>query len=84
MKLKIMQKKRSNLKPDYIDAWIVLSQVGKECWQNADALSYAQTALSIAPLDENLKKYVDAMKSGDSSNAAVPFPIFRSSFPFNS
>ena len=65
-------KEALNLKPDYIDAWIVLSQLARSAGKNADALSYAQTALSIAPLDENLKKYVDAMKSGDSSNAAVP------------
>ncbi|OGI99393.1 hypothetical protein A3H53_01490 [Candidatus Nomurabacteria bacterium RIFCSPLOWO2_02_FULL_40_10] len=60
------------LKPDYVDGWIVLSKLAKSAGNNADALSYAKTALSISPLDENLKKYVDLLKNGSSSNVAVP------------
>ena len=36
------------LKSDYIDAWIVLSQIVKSEGNNADALYYAQVALSIS------------------------------------
>ncbi len=50
------------LKPDYIDAYIILSQIAKEEGDNAAALSYAQTALSISPTNKDLIKYADSFK----------------------
>ncbi|MEK7219519.1 MAG: hypothetical protein AAB687_02500 [Patescibacteria group bacterium] len=50
------------LKSDYIDAWIVLSQIVKSEGNNADALYYAQVALSISPNNKDLKQYVDSLK----------------------
>lgn len=59
-----------SLKPDYIDALIILSQIAKSEKDNKDALAYAQTALSFAPANKDLIKYVDSLKSSSSSNAA--------------
>jgi len=58
------------LKGDYVDALITLSQIAKSEGNNAEALSYAQTALSLYPNDENLKKYVESLKSGGSTSAS--------------
>ena len=55
------------LKPDYIDAFVVLSQIAKSEGDNAGALSYAQKALSIAPTNTDLIKYVDSLKNPASS-----------------
>lgn len=60
------------LKPDYVDAWIVLSQIAKSEGDNANALSYAQTALFIIPDNQNLIKYVDSFKNGSSNTAVTP------------
>jgi len=57
-----------SLKPNYIDALVVLSQIAKKEGNNGEALSYARRALSLAPADENLLKYVDSLKGGDSSS----------------
>lgn len=58
-----------SLKPDYINALVVLSQIAKKEGDNAKALSYARTALSLSPADKNLIQYVDSLKSGSASNA---------------
>ena len=52
------------LKPDYVDALVVLSQIFKSEGDNEGAFFYAQTALSTAPTDENLIQYVDSLKTG--------------------
>jgi tetratricopeptide (TPR) repeat protein len=57
-----------SLKPDYINALIVLSQIAKKEGDNALALSYARTALSLSPLDKNLIQYVDSLKNTSSSS----------------
>lgn len=56
------------LKPDYIDAYIILSQIAKEEGDNAAALSYAQTALSISPTNKDLIKYADSFKVSTSDS----------------
>ncbi len=57
------------LKPDYIDAWIVLSQIARSEGENEDALYYAQVALSIFPTNADLIKYVDSLKKGIPASA---------------
>ena len=52
-----------DLKPDYIEALIFLSQIAKNEGNNAVALSYATKALSIAPANSELIKYVDSLKN---------------------
>ena len=52
-----------SLKPDYVDALITLSQIAKDEGNNAEALSYAQTALSVSPANADLIKYVDSFKN---------------------
>ena len=62
------------LKPDYIDALVVLSQIAKSEGDSASALSYAQTALSLYPTDVNLIKYVDSLKNPAVAPAPAPIP----------
>lgn len=57
-----------SLKPDYVDALIVLSQIAKSEGNNASALNYAQRALSITPLDKDLIKYTESFKNPSSSD----------------
>jgi hypothetical protein len=51
------------LKVDYIDAYILLSQIAKNENDNTLATSYAQTALSLSPLNKDLIKFVDSIKN---------------------
>ncbi|KKQ04163.1 MAG: hypothetical protein US18_C0013G0016 [Parcubacteria group bacterium GW2011_GWB1_36_5] len=53
------------LKPDYVDAYIILSQIAKSEGDNAEALSFAQKALSFSPTNADLIKYVDSMKNSN-------------------
>jgi cytochrome c-type biogenesis protein CcmH/NrfG len=50
-----------NLKPNYIDALITLSQIAKSQGNNSQALSYAQSALALSPNDSSLIQYVDSL-----------------------
>jgi len=59
-----------SLKPDYIDALIVLSQIAKSEGDNAGALSYAQTALSVSPANKDLIKYTESLKNPSSPSPA--------------
>ena len=59
-----------SLKPDYVNTFIVLSQITKKEGDNASALSYARTALSLSPTDKSLIQYVDSLK-----NEAIPNPV---------
>ena len=59
-----------SLKPDYVNTFIVLSQIAKKEGDNASALSYARTALSLSPTDKSLIQYVDSLK-----NEAIPNPV---------
>jgi tetratricopeptide (TPR) repeat protein len=59
------------LKPDYVDALVMLSQIAKNENNNADALLYAEKALLSAPSDQGLIQYVDSLKN---LNSRVPPP----------
>jgi len=61
-----------NLKPDYVDAYLILAQVAKNSGDNALALDYANIALSIIPTNADLKKYVDSLKKSSSTVVAPP------------
>ena len=58
------------LKPDYVDALVVLSQIAKSQGDTATALAYAQQALSLDPTDQNLIQYVNFLESSSSANTA--------------
>jgi hypothetical protein len=58
-----------SLKGDYVNALVVLSQIDQSQGDNADALSYAQAALSLSPQDQNLVQYVNSL-----SNAKILSP----------
>jgi hypothetical protein len=62
------------LKPDYIDALITLSQIAKSEGDNTGAMTYAETALSLAPTDKNLLQYVDSLKNSTPAPAPVTPP----------
>ncbi len=63
------------LKPDYIDAWIVLAEIAKSEGDTKNALEYAETALYLAPTNEDLKKYVNSFKNSNSSSVTAPSNI---------
>ncbi|MDP2789187.1 MAG: hypothetical protein Q8O46_04050 [bacterium] len=50
------------LKPDYIEALIVLSQITKSEGDIRQALSYAERALSFSPSDKDLIQYVNSLR----------------------
>ncbi|MES3031807.1 MAG: hypothetical protein V4699_01025 [Patescibacteria group bacterium] len=51
------------LKPDYINAFIVLSQIATLEGDNTLALNYAQKALAISPTNTDLIKYKESLKT---------------------
>ena len=57
-----------SLKPDYIDALIVLSRIAQSEGDNAGAFSYAERALSIAPANQDLIKYTESLKNPSPSS----------------
>ncbi len=62
---KEMANKSLTLKPDYIDALIMLSQIAKSEGNSTDALSYAERALSISPSNKDLIDYVKSLRGGN-------------------
>ncbi|MEJ0002076.1 MAG: tetratricopeptide repeat protein [bacterium] len=58
-----------SLKPDYIDAYIILSQAAKADGNNAAALSYAEQALGLSPNDKSLQQYVGTLKGAPAAPA---------------
>lgn len=66
--------KALELKPDYIDALLMLSQIAKEEGNNSSAISYAEQALALAPTNESLIEYVKTLKNGGNTNAPVTSP----------
>ncbi len=52
-----------NLKQNYVDPLIVLSQIAKNEGNNKDALAFAEAAFSISPQDKNLEQYVNYLKN---------------------
>jgi tetratricopeptide (TPR) repeat protein len=67
------------LKPDYIDAMLVRSQIAKSEGDNAGAISYAERALALAPSNENLIKYVEALRKPSSPSPVPPTSTTSSS-----
>ncbi|HEU0085901.1 MAG TPA: hypothetical protein VFQ59_03010 [Candidatus Paceibacterota bacterium] len=59
------------LKPNYVDALLVLSQIEQNSGNNAKAVSYAETALSLVPGNQELTDYVNSLKRGAPA-ATVP------------
>jgi cytochrome c-type biogenesis protein CcmH/NrfG len=57
------------LKGDYIDALIMLSQIAKSEGDSAGALSYAQKALSFSPTNKDLIQYVNSLNNPSSSTS---------------
>lgn len=66
------------LKPDYVDAYIVLSRIAQSEGDNSKALSYAQSALSITPDDKNLIQYVNSLSSSSTTTPATTTPTSTS------
>lgn len=60
------------LKPDYINALLILSQIAKDQKENALAISYAERALALAPANQDLIKYVDFLKNSSSQSSQAP------------
>lgn len=59
------------LKPDYVDAMVVLSQIEKSLGNKESALSYAESALTILPGNQELINYVNSLRGGSSAPAPV-------------
>lgn len=51
-----------NLKPNYIEGLVVLSQIASREGNRAQALSYAQKALDLSPGEKSLIDYVNSLK----------------------
>lgn len=60
------------LKPDYIDALIISSQVERSEGNTSKAISLAEQALSLSPTDQNLVQYLNTLKG---INAPQPSPV---------
>lgn len=54
------------LKPDYIEALVALSQIAKNEGKTAEAISYAQKALSLSPGNRDLINFIETLRSGSS------------------
>ncbi len=67
------------LKPNYLDALLVLSQIAKVEGENALAISYAERALALFPSNEDLKKYVNSLRNN--SSQSIPAPIPQTTIP---
>ena len=59
-----------SLKPNYIDALVVLSQIAKSEGKNTDAIAYGEQALSFAPQDKILVEYVNSLKNTNTSSVS--------------
>jgi tetratricopeptide (TPR) repeat protein len=53
-----------DLKPDYVDALITLSQIAKKEGNMAEARSYAESALAINPANKDVVNYLKSLNSG--------------------
>lgn len=60
-----------SLKPDYIDALIVLSQIERALGNREASISYAEGALSLLPGSQELQAYVNSLRSGN----VAPTPV---------
>ena len=59
------------LKPDYIDALILLSQIARSEGNLSSAISYAEKALAVAPANQDLKNYLDSLKKPSSPSSST-------------
>jgi len=57
------------LKANYIDAFVVLSQIARSEGNNTSAISYAERALSFAPTNPELIQYLNSLKNPSSPPA---------------
>ncbi len=57
-------KEALGLKPDYIEGLITASQIEKSDGNTSTAVSYAESALSLAPDNKDLINYVNTLKTG--------------------
>jgi hypothetical protein len=64
-------KETLSLKPDYVEALVIASQIEKKDDNNTEAISYAETALSLLPDNKDLIQYVDNLKNGSSVSAPI-------------
>ena len=55
-----------SLKPDYVNALLILSQISKNEGNNGSAISYAEQALSFAPGNEQIVEYLASLKNSSS------------------
>lgn len=58
-----------DLKPDYIDALLTMSQIERSAGNNASAISFAERALSYNPSNQDIQNYVNSLKGGTSTPA---------------
>lgn len=64
--------KALELKPDYVDALIMLSQIAKKEGNNSEALLYAEKALALLPTNKDLIDYVKSLKGGSTPTVSAP------------
>ena len=53
------------LKPDYIDAYLLSSQIAQKAGSSSEAVRFAEQALALSPSNEDLIKYVNSLKGGN-------------------
>ncbi|MDQ3075843.1 MAG: hypothetical protein M3Q34_01835 [bacterium] len=63
-----------NLKPNYTEALIMMSQLEKKAGNESEALSYALLALQTMPNNKELADYVESLKN----NTDAPVPVIDS------
>ena len=66
------------LKPDYLDALVVLIQIAQSEKDNTSALAYAEKALVLIPDNEELQKYVESLRGG---NKVAPLEEIKDETP---
>lgn len=59
------------LKTDYIDAFILLSQIAKSEGNKSEAISYAKTALALDPTNKDLIQYLDSLNSSATTSTSA-------------
>ena len=69
---KVSATKALELKADYIDALIFLSQISKREGSNTEALKYAEQALSLSPKNQDLIDYVASFKTNRTTVEETP------------
>ncbi|MEO5635457.1 MAG: hypothetical protein ABIS26_00930 [Candidatus Paceibacterota bacterium] len=60
------------LKPDYIEALLVFSQIAKSEGDTTSALFYAKRAQALSPSNSDLNKYIDSLNKAPASTTPTP------------